>query len=133
MWYHFPSVDNIRISRISATNLQENLSRQVNGQEARARNRWADPVARNKVGQKATSTQVGSATNNIPIRSRAFISNISVKKVDATNLQSNKAVQLSGQLATASGIGWTAATNKAWQSASNVQVGSATNNISIWA
>ena len=94
---HFsrPSVDNIRVANIGATNLQENKLAQVNDQGARARARWGSALAKNTAGQSSSSSQVGRATNNINIGTHARIPHVRVNKVDATNLQSNHEGQAS--------------------------------------
>jgi hypothetical protein len=130
----YPTVDKINISKISASNLQQNTLTQINDQLGSARTTWGSPTVANTSTQTAGSSQLGSATNNLNVTSSALRSLITVKQVDATNLQSNTTVQANTQKGYTVTGGWLDPIyNTSTQSAWNSQIGSATNNINIWA
>lgn len=126
-------VNNISIKNISAGNLQNNWTSQGSVQGAKAKTWWGSAKAKNANVQGNGSTQVGSANNNLNVSSNAWLNNIGIKNVDATNIQNNTTNQGNWQSASATG-GWSAsASNGSWQSNGNYQSGSANNNINIWA
>ena len=90
-------------------------------------------MAKNGQKQDAPNKQVGDAFNNIKLKSSAWRSNVEVSQVDATNLQSNTVGQSSLQKAISQTLGIDPAKNWSAQSASDLQLGSAYNNINVWA
>ena len=127
------SVDNLLVKKISATNMQENSVTQISDQFGSARARWGEALAKNGQKQDAPNKQVGDAFNNIKLKSSAWRSNVEVSQVDATNLQSNTVGQSSLQKAISQTLGIDPAKNWSAQSASDLQLGSAYNNINVWA
>ena len=132
-WRPMPSVDNLLVKKISATNMQENNVTQLNDQYARASAVWGQALAKNGSSQEVPNKQVGDAYNNIKLSSSAWKSNVEVSKIDATNLQSNTVGQSNLQKAISQTMGFDPAKNWSSQLASNLQIGSAYNNINIQA
>ena len=127
------SVDNLLVKKISATNMQENTVTQISDQLSRASARWGEALAKNGQTQDAPNKQVGDAYNNIKLKSHAWRTNAEVSQIDATNLQSNTVGQSSLQKAISQTLGIDPAKNWSAQSASDLQLGSAYNNINVWA
>jgi hypothetical protein len=127
------SMDNILVKLISANNIQTNDMTQVNDQLARARANWGQALASNTSSQSAPSSQIGTAYNNLNVYSNAWKSNITVQQIDALNMQGNTVLQANTQKAISQTLGWDPAKNLSSQYASNYQVGSAYNNINIYA
>jgi len=128
-----PTIDKISVSKVSATNMQGNTLAQVNDQLGRVRTNWGDPLVKNVSDQDAGSKQVGTATNNLALRSTAWKSLIDVKKIDAASIQTNDTTQISTQKGFTVSGWYDPIKNTSTQTAGNLQIGSATNNINVWA
>jgi hypothetical protein len=124
---------NINLARINATNLQNNLSTQLNNQIARSRTTWAPSIAKNTADQTAPSNQWGEARNVANLNSNAYWeTNVKVRDINAANVQDNTATQVSDQLANASSRrGTSTAANTLRQKATNAQDGAAYNKINV--
>jgi hypothetical protein len=122
-------ISNINLASINATNLQGNLSTQVNEQIARSRTTW------NIADQTAPNDQLGQARNNLNAAANAsWKSNFDVKDISAVNAQNNEAAQISDQDALASASsrrGISTAANTLSQRATSNQDGTAFNRINV--
>ena len=127
-----PSIDSVKIKDIASTNIQTNDLTQINDQLGRATVRWGTAKVDNINDQLAKNNQVGSAVNNIKVDTGAWRDLVTIKGVDATNMQGNTTVQANTQKGYSFSLGWDPVYNGSWQTAVNNQTGSANNNINVW-
>tara|TARA_B100002003_G_C13817959_1_gene402818 strand:+ start:178 stop:609 length:432 start_codon:yes stop_codon:yes gene_type:complete len=136
-WFHFPSpsVDNIKIKNVWATNVVNNDVTQASQQKGKDSGWWwGGGGVSNTVSQTATNVQQhNDAFNNVNVGTSAKKSNVTIKNVGASNIVNNTLVQANDQKGTTWG-GWGSVTNGAWQSSTNNQnYNDAFNNINVWA
>ncbi|MDP6502985.1 MAG: hypothetical protein QF886_05185 [Planctomycetota bacterium] len=136
-WFHFPlpSVDNIKIKNVWATNVVNNDVTQASQQKGKDGGGWwwGGGGVSNTVSQTASNVQQqNDAFNNINVGTHAKKSNVTIKNVGASNIVNNTLVQANDQKGT--NWGWGGVTNGAWQSSTNNQnYNDAFNNINVWA
>ncbi|MDA0839494.1 MAG: hypothetical protein O3B01_26445 [Planctomycetota bacterium] len=135
-WYSFPSptIDNIKIKNVWASNVVNNDVTQANQQKGKVGGWWSGGGVSNVVDQTAKNVQQGNdAFNKINVDTNAKKSNVSLNNIGASNFVNNTLVQANEQKGTVSG-GWGGVSNSAWQSSTNNQTNNdAFNKINIWA
>jgi uncharacterized protein (UPF0371 family) len=122
------------VTKIAATNVQENAVSQAISQEAIARSRYGYTEAANTDSQGACNKQTGLAYNALSVAApKVKVATIDVSKLDAISQQTNVANQANLQKATSITTGFCPdpASNTGWQAAGNVQIASAYNGVNL--